>query len=427
MKQYDPPFYKVVFFSSAPIGVPFLEQMAKDTRFDIVGVVTAPDRPSGRWLEVKSNVVKETAQQYIEWNLCRYFLLKDSLAQGREEKLQEYGITRSRREDRWVIIYGNKDHHERNINLFQSLMVSGPWYFDTRWAYNLIVYKESVFDLQTGEDAAAKEYGRSIGIPEAQLDRSAGSNEKAFDEYIQTPQKINPEKSEEGKQFTEWLKSKDADFFVVIAYGKIMPQAILDIPKLGPINVHPSLLPKFRGASPIISALLNNETMTGITIMYMNDKMDEGDEIAKIAFSVDFSWNEADLSKKMEQIWPEFLCNTLWDFGKEHLTRKPQDHTHATHATKFTKEDGKVDPRNDTLQIIYNKYRAFYRRPKIFFIYNEKRVIIESLVLDQKLFEPNASMVDENNALHSSIIECIAKPEWKKEMKWSDFVRGYMG
>ncbi|MBP6911307.1 hypothetical protein KBC03_07085 [Patescibacteria group bacterium] len=166
----------------------------------------------------------------------------------------------------------------------------------------MIVYKESVFDLQTGEDAAAKEYGRSIGIPEAQLDRSAGSNEKAFDEYIQTPQKINPEKSEEGKQFTEWLKSKDADFFVVIAYGKIMPQAILDIPKLGPINVHPSLLPKFRGASPIISALLNNETMTGITIMYMNDKMDEGDEIAKIAFSVDFSWNEADLSKKMEQI-----------------------------------------------------------------------------------------------------------------------------
>lgn len=81
-----------------------------------------------------------------------------------------------------------------------------------------------------------------------------------------------------------------------------MPQSILDIPKLGPINVHPSLLPKYRGASPIISALLHNDTMTGITIMYMNDKMDEGDEIAKIAFSVDFSWNEADLSRKMEEI-----------------------------------------------------------------------------------------------------------------------------
>ncbi|MBP7967799.1 hypothetical protein KAZ66_06045, partial [Candidatus Woesebacteria bacterium] len=114
----------------------------------------------------------------------------------------------------------------------------------------MIVYKDHAFNLQTGEDEAAKQYGRSIGIPEAQLDRSAGSNEKAFDEYIQTPQKINPDKSEEGKQFAEWLKSKDADFFVVIAYGKIMPQSILDIPKLGPINVHPSLLPKFRGASP---------------------------------------------------------------------------------------------------------------------------------------------------------------------------------
>lgn len=78
------------------------------------------------------------------------------------------------------------------------------------------------------------------------------------------------------------MKSKDADFFVVIAYGKIMPQSILEIPKLGPINFHGSLLPKYRGASPIQSALLHNDTMTGITIMYMNEKMDEGDEIAKL-------------------------------------------------------------------------------------------------------------------------------------------------
>lgn len=117
-----------------------------------------------------------------------------------------------------------------------------------------------------------------------------------------TPTKINPEKNDEGKEFYEQVKALDADFFVVIAYGKIMPQSILDIPKLGPINVHPSLLPKYRGASPIISALLHNESMTGITIMYMDAKMDEGDILSSLGFSIDPSWDEAELTHKMTQI-----------------------------------------------------------------------------------------------------------------------------
>lgn len=312
MKHYDPPFYKVVFFSSAPIGVPFLEQLAKDTRFQVVGVVTAPDKASGRGLEVKSNVINESATR--------------------------------------------------------------------------------------------------LGI-----------------DTILTPTKINPDKSDEGRAFTEQLKALDADFFVVIAYGKIMPQTILDIPKIGPINFHGSLLPKYRGASPMQSALLHNDTMTGITIMHMSEGMDEGDEIAKLAFSIDFSRTMEDLTQKMIQVGPEFLCNTLRDFGKEHLTRKPQDHEHATYATKFTKEDGKVNPREDTLQSIYNKYRAYYVRPKIFFIHNDKRVIIEKLVVDRPDTSGyNTPMVSENNELHSSVVECVVKPEGKKEMSWNEFKRGYI-
>ena len=79
---------------------------------------------------------------------------------------------------------------------------------------------------------------------------------------ITTPTKLNPEKSEEGKQFAERLKEKNPDLLVVIAYGKIIPQAILDIPRIAPINVHGSLLPKYRGASPIQSTLLNNDKET---------------------------------------------------------------------------------------------------------------------------------------------------------------------
>ncbi|MEI8253437.1 MAG: formyltransferase family protein [bacterium] len=77
-----------------------------------------------------------------------------------------------------------------------------------------------------------------------------------------TPNKLNPEKSNEGKEFAERLKNKEPDLLVVIAYGKIIPQAILDIPKIAPINIHGSLLPKYRGASPIQSIFLNDEKET---------------------------------------------------------------------------------------------------------------------------------------------------------------------
>lgn len=82
------------------------------------------------------------------------------------------------------------------------------------------------------------------------------------DNDIATPTKLNPEKSEEGKEFAERLKEKNPDLLVVIAYGKIIPQQILDIPRVAPINVHGSLLPKYRGASPIQSTLLNNDKET---------------------------------------------------------------------------------------------------------------------------------------------------------------------
>jgi methionyl-tRNA formyltransferase len=80
--------------------------------------------------------------------------------------------------------------------------------------------------------------------------------------FIVTPTKLNPEKSEEGKQFTQRLQEKKPDLLVVIAYGKIIPQAILDIPKVAPINIHGSILPKYRGASPIQATLLNNDKET---------------------------------------------------------------------------------------------------------------------------------------------------------------------
>ena len=119
---------------------------------------------------------------------------------------------------------------------------------------------------------------------------------------IVTPSKINPEKSQEGKDFAKWLSDKKADFLVVVAYGKILPQSILDIPHLGAINVHGSLLPAYRGASPIQSVLLYGEHKTGITIMKMDAGCDTGDMIQKYSFAINPSRTSQDLIMHIQKI-----------------------------------------------------------------------------------------------------------------------------
>ena len=194
-KTYDPDHYRIIFFSSAPIGVPFLQSLENDKRFDVVGIVTQWDKPSGRWMEVSENIIKSTAK-----------------------KLKRYHTS--------------------------------------------------------GE------------------------------EFIITPTKLNPEKSEEGHRFAERVKEKKPDILVVIAYGKIIPQIILDIPKIAPINVHGSILPKYRWASPIQSTLLNNDKETGITIMKMDASMDTGNLIDILRFTIPFRRTTKELIHEMETIGP---------------------------------------------------------------------------------------------------------------------------
>jgi len=153
-----------------------------------------------------------------------------------------------------------------------------------------------------------------------------------------TPTKLHPEKSEEGRQFTQRLQEKKPDLIVVIAYGKIIPQAILDIPKIAPINVHGSLLPKYRGASPIQSTLLNNDKETGITIMKMDATMDTGNMIDILRFTIPFQRTTKELIQEIEKIGPKFLNDTLWKYGKKILGEVVQQEHKATYCGKIEKE-----------------------------------------------------------------------------------------
>lgn len=158
-------------------------------------------------------------------------------------------------------------------------------------------------------------------------------------------------------EFAEVLQSFQADLFVVVAYGEIIKQHLLDMPRLGCINLHASLLPKYRGAAPIQRCLIDGEKETGATIMYMVRKMDAGDmiETVKIPISPDLSFGE--LEHQLCEAGKKLLLKVLQDLEQGQIQRIAQDHEKATLAPKIELEDCEIDW-NQSAQMIHNLVRG---------------------------------------------------------------------
>src|SRR3989339_634511 len=139
------------------------------------------------------------------------------------------------------------------------------------------------------------------------------------------------------------VKKYTADFFVVIAYGSILDKKTLELPKYGAVNVHGSLLPKYRGASPIQEALLNGDKETGLSIMAMNEKMDEGDVYFLKRVEIAKEDNYISLSDKLAIVSANILPFLLEDIALGKLDRVKQDNKQATFCRKIEKEDGKIN------------------------------------------------------------------------------------
>lgn len=165
------------------------------------------------------------------------------------------------------------------------------------------------------------------------------------------------------------MKNLNPDIIIVAAYGKIIPKSILEIPKFKALNVHPSLLPKYRGASPIQNALLNGESGTGTTIMLMDEGMDTGDILSQEKIPVGNEETCETLSKRLAEKSSELLLKTipLWLNGK--IIPQKQNSAEATYCKILKREDGKIDWQ-DSAQNIYNRYRAFSPWPGIFSFWN---------------------------------------------------------
>jgi methionyl-tRNA formyltransferase len=175
---------------------------------------------------------------------------------------------------------------------------------------------------------------------------------------------LQPAKARDEKFISE-LRGLQPDLIVVVAYGQILPQSLLDLPKFGCVNVHTSLLPKYRGASPIQSAILNRETETGVTIMKMDAGLDTGDIISQARTPILREDNSQTLHDRLARLGAELLVETIPDYVAGKILPRPQPIEGASYAAKIKKEDGKIDW-NEPAEKILNRLRAFTPWPGAF-------------------------------------------------------------
>lgn len=210
--------------------------------------------------------------------------------------------------------------------------------------------------------------------------------------------------------FAELILPFQCGLFIVAAYGKIIPKDVLDIPLSGTLNVHPSLLPKFRGSSPVESAILSDDTGTGVTIILLDEEMDHGSILAQREYTTP-AWppKGSELTRALAHAGGKLLAETipLWFGG---LTAYSQDHARATFTKKITKEDGHIDLSDDP-QRNYKKIRAYDEWPGAYFFVERGGRNIRVRINDART---------ENGVL--KILRVT--PEGKKTMPYEDFLRG---
>lgn len=181
------------------------------------------------------------------------------------------------------------------------------------------------------------------------------------------------------------LSALRSDFFIVAAYSKILPKEIIAVPRLGTVGVHPSLLPKYRGATPIQSAIINGEMETGVTLFMIDEKVDHGPVATQRKLQI-ANRNYTELEKGLAEIAGDLLVETLPKLEQGQIKPQPQDETKATFTKKFRTEDGEVNLEKDSPEMILRKIRAFNPEPGAYNIQNGKRVkLLEAELADGKL------------------------------------------
>lgn len=251
-------------------------------------------------------------------------------------------------------------------------------------------------------------------------------------ELTPSPVKVWAEKNKLPVLQLEKIKELKPDLIILAAYGQIIPKEILDIPKYGALNIHPSLLPKYRGASPIQATILNGDEETGVTIMLMDKKMDHGQIISNFQFSIFNKPAYEELSNKLADLGAELLIKTLPDYINGKIKAKPQDHSKATFCKIIKKQDGKIDW-NKSAEEIERQIRAYHQWPGAYTFWNNKQLkILEAETIfrqtqDKKIGEvflaDNKELIVQTGS--GILILKQVQLEGKRLMAAKDFLNGH--
>lgn len=194
------------------------------------------------------------------------------------------------------------------------------------------------------------------------------------------------------------LRELNADLMVVVAYGLILPRAVLEIPRLGCMNVHGSLLPRWRGAAPIQRACWAGDTETGVTIMQLDEGMDTGDMLYKVACPILPTDTSASLYEKLAQMGPNALLKTLDDASAGALKPEKQNNALATHAAKLSKEEAKLDWHLSAAQL-ERCIRAFNPWPVSYFTLNDHLIKVwQASVLEMQANHKPGTIIAANKS-----------------------------
>ena len=184
---------------------------------------------------------------------------------------------------------------------------------------------------------------------------------------VRSPQYLKNNNEEES-----FLTELKPDIILVVSYGQIIPKNLLNIPKNGFLNVHASLLPKWRGAAPIQRSIMNQDKETGISIMKINENLDEGPVCNQYSIKISEKMNSEELSEKLSLIASEKILDILDNVFEGNIKFNDQDHSKATYAKKINKIEGKIDW-NENSEKIIGKINGLYPYPGAFFLFNGER------------------------------------------------------
>lgn len=242
---------------------------------------------------------------------------------------------------------------------------------------------------------------------------------------IEVYQPVSLKKGEDAEKSLEIINKIAPDLIVVVAFGQILPKTVLDAPKFGCINVHASLLPKYRGAAPMQWCILNGEKKTGVTTMMMDVGLDTGDMLLKKEVEIGENETLSELHDDLSQTGAELLIETIRSIENETITRTPQNDSESTYSPMITKDMSLIDFK-ESAQSVHNRIRAI---TGFAFIDHKRIKLLGSCLTGKKSDEtPGTVCSAEDFSVVCGDGEVIrfteVQPEGGKRLKTADFLRG---